>query len=165
VTQTSAEPGAGHVVPAAATTSNTAAVYNVDRIRYVRAMAPNREVQRLALDLDGARISVRMDGGRASVGVVSDPDNTLGSTWVRQVERTIDQTVRASASSTGDSGAGNDGQQGSLGSDAQQRRAQAQGTWAEHSTAAISGLRWASRAQQLAAQQFAVQGTSDGSAV
>lgn len=156
-TRSLVEPAGGQVSSPLTPASSTG-VYNVDRIRYVRAMAPNREVQRLALDLDGARISVRMDGGHATVGVVSDPDDALGGGWVRQVERTLEQTVRATASSAGGSGTGSSTsgsgarQQGDAGYDAQQRRAQAQTTWVEHSTAAITGLRWAEAAHHLALQ-------------
>ncbi|MCU1365072.1 MAG: hypothetical protein JWN39_711 [Ilumatobacteraceae bacterium] len=154
-----------HVAPSSST-SNTTAVYNVDRIRYVRAMAPNREVQRLALDLDGVRISVRVDGGKSTVGIVSDPDNALGGSWVHQVERTIDQTVRAATSNAGGSGpghssSGNGQPQGDLANDARQRRSQAQSTWVEHSGTAFSGLRWAEVAHQLSTQSSTADDTAN----
>ncbi len=153
-----AEPAAATHGAGPTSSAFSTGVHNVDRIRYVRAMAPNREVQRLALDLDGVRISVRMDAGRATVGVLADPDDALGSGWVRQVERNIEQTVRAatasnSGSGTGHSTSGNGApQQGDGGYDAEQRRGQAQSTWAEHSAAAIAGMRWAEASHHLVLQ-------------
>lgn len=136
---------------------NSTGVYNVDRIRYVQAMAPNREVQRLALDLDGARVAVRFEGGRASLAVVSDPTGSLGKGWVRQVERTIDQTVRANnAAATAD--AGTDGRHGqpssNLAGDQQQRRQQHASALTDTASEAERGQRWAEATRSLV-QQFA----------
>lgn len=135
---------------------NSTGVYNVDRIRYVQAMAPNREVQRLALDLDGARVAVRFEGGRASLAVVSDPTGSLGKGWVRQVERTIDQTVRANnAAATAD--AGTDGRHGqpssNLAGDQQQRRQQHASALTDTASEAERGQRWAEATRSLV-QQF-----------
>jgi hypothetical protein len=114
-------------------------------------------VQRLALDLDGARVAVRFDGGRASVAVVSDPTDSLGKGWVRQVERTIDQTVRANNPAT-TADAGTNGRHGqpssSLADDQQQRRQQHASTLADATHEAERGQRWADATRSLV-QQFA----------
>ena len=75
------------------TTAN-AGVMRSDQVRVLREMAPNRELQRLAIDLDGARVSVRVDHDVAKVQVLSDPGQRLSGTWADDVQRTLNVTLR-----------------------------------------------------------------------
>lgn len=71
-----------------------AGVMRSDQVRVLREMAPNRELQRLAIDLDGARVSVRVDHDVAKVQVLSDPGQRLSGTWADDVQRTLNVTLR-----------------------------------------------------------------------
>jgi hypothetical protein len=125
-------------------------------------MAPNREVQRIALDLDGARVAVRFDGGHASVEVVSDPTNSLGKGWVRHVERTIEQTVRAnSTSGAGDNASDRryDGQRRGNLTDDQQRRQQHSAMLTDAALDAERGKRWSEATNALTMQSPSSSGT------
>jgi hypothetical protein len=72
-----------------------ATLAGVERVQYVRSLAPNREVQRLALDLDGVKVAVTFHAQRIAVDLVSDPQGELPHGWARDVERTLDQAARA----------------------------------------------------------------------
>ena len=64
-------------------------MFAADKVRYMRDLAPAREIQRLAIDLDDARIAVRFSAGAATVDVVSDPSSRLDVGWARGVEKTL----------------------------------------------------------------------------
>lgn len=74
--------------------SDTLGAFATDKVRYLRDMAPAREIQRLAIDLDDARVAVRFAEGAAMVDVMSDPSSRLDSGWVSNVERTLRQLDR-----------------------------------------------------------------------
>jgi hypothetical protein len=78
----------------AAGTPVSEGVLRSEHIRVLRELAPHREVQRLAVDLDGARIALRFDGDGARVNVLSDPGNRLGGTWATDVQRTLNAGMR-----------------------------------------------------------------------
>jgi len=84
-----ASPGAAPTV--------SASVLRSEHVRVLRELAPNREVQRLAVDLDGARVALRFDSDGARVHVVSDPGNQLGGTWASDVQRTLNSGARQQA--------------------------------------------------------------------
>ncbi len=69
-------------------------VLRSEQVRVMRELAPNREVQRLAFELDGARVAVRFDQDGARVNVVADPANRLGTGWADNVQRTLDAGAR-----------------------------------------------------------------------
>lgn len=77
----------------AGSTAN-AGVMRSDHVRVLREMAPNRELQRLAIDLDGARVSVRVDHDVATVQVLSDPGHRLSGSWADDVQRSLNTTIR-----------------------------------------------------------------------
>jgi hypothetical protein len=86
----------GHHGPSDAgpTGSDTFATVATDKVRYLRDLAPAREIQRLAIDLDDARVAVRFADGAATVDVMSDPSSRLDSGWVSNVEKTLRQLDR-----------------------------------------------------------------------
>lgn len=84
-------PGTGDVAPLS---SDTLATVATDKVRYLRDLAPAREIQRLAIDLDDARVAVRFADGAATVDVMSDPSSRLDSGWVSNVEKTLRQLDR-----------------------------------------------------------------------
>jgi hypothetical protein len=78
----------------AATGTDTFGSFATDKVRYLRDLAPSREIQRLAIDLDDARVAVRFAEGAATVDVMSDPSSRLDSGWVNNVEKTLRQLDR-----------------------------------------------------------------------
>jgi hypothetical protein len=74
--------------------SDTLASFATDKVRYLRDLAPAREIQRLAIDLDDARVAVRFADGAATVDVMSDPSSRLDTGWVSNVEKTLRQLDR-----------------------------------------------------------------------
>ena len=76
-------------------------VLRSDQVRVMRELAPHREVQRLAVDLDGARISVRVDGDNAQLRVLADPGERLGGTWANDVQRSLNAVLRQQPSTPG----------------------------------------------------------------
>lgn len=81
----SAEPAAGSV---------SAGVLRSEHVRQLRELAPHREVQRLAVDLDGARVAVRLDPQGARLRVLADPAERLGGTWTTDVQRSLNAVLR-----------------------------------------------------------------------
>jgi hypothetical protein len=78
--------------PMAASTSE--GVLRSEHVKVLREMAPNREVQRLAVDLDGARISVSFNQDSARVNVLADPSERLGGSWASDVSRSLNAALR-----------------------------------------------------------------------
>jgi hypothetical protein len=76
------------------TGGDTLGSFATDKVRYLRDLAPAREIQRLAIDLDDARVAVRFADGAATVDVMSDPSSRLDSGWVTNVEKTLRQLDR-----------------------------------------------------------------------
>jgi hypothetical protein len=74
--------------------TDTFGSFATDKVRYLRDLAPAREIQRLAIDLDDARVAVRFADGAATVDVMSDPSSRLDSGWVSNVEKTLRQLDR-----------------------------------------------------------------------
>jgi hypothetical protein len=58
-----------------------------EHVRYARELAPSREIQRLAVELDDARVAVRFDQGAPRVDVIADPSNRLGASWLADVRQ------------------------------------------------------------------------------
>ncbi|MEZ5218323.1 MAG: hypothetical protein R2715_17495 [Ilumatobacteraceae bacterium] len=91
---------AGTAAPtAAAPTPGAANVLRSENIRILREAAPNRELQRLAVDLDGARVSVSFARNEARVNVLSDPGSRLAGSWADDVARTLTTTLNQSEQS------------------------------------------------------------------
>lgn len=86
--------------------------FHTDKVRYLRDLAPAREIQRLAVDLDDARVAVRFGAGAATVDVVSDPSSRLDAGWVSSVEKTLRQMDTPAASPSGGSRDDADNRQG-----------------------------------------------------
>ncbi|MBI4885060.1 MAG: hypothetical protein HY826_13500 [Actinobacteria bacterium] len=82
----------------------------LDRVQIARAQAPAREIHRLAIDLDDARVALSIGRDQMRVNVVSDPSDSLGVDWVRQLERTMNSAARASNDNSGASRHGHDGE-------------------------------------------------------
>lgn len=100
--EATARSGNGEAAPDSTDASNSgvdtsrsgAGTFATDKVRYLRDLAPAREIQRLAIDLDDARVAVRFADGAATVDVMSDPSSRLDSGWVSNVERTLRQLDR-----------------------------------------------------------------------
>ncbi len=92
----------GHEPPAvraAAPAAGAAGLERSDMVRYLREIGPSREVQRLAIDLDGARVAVRVaprsEAASVRVEIVHDPAQRLDGVWVAGVERAVTHAVRS----------------------------------------------------------------------
>jgi hypothetical protein len=86
--------------------------FHTDKVRYLRDLAPARELQRLAVDLDDARVAVRFSAGATTVDVVSDPSSRLDAGWVSSVEKTLRQLDTPATPPSGGSRDGADARNG-----------------------------------------------------
>jgi hypothetical protein len=89
-----ADPGMVHVRTTAPEVPSTVqaparaeSLLRAEHVRYARELAPSREIQRLAVELDDARVAVRLDQGTPRVDVIADPSNRLGTSWLADVRQ------------------------------------------------------------------------------